>query len=209
MVRMKSASRVLGPALILYEAMSRKSLLNHGWLVFHDPAGYTGLPLWFKGFLIFGIAVIASVLAYYTQEVVGQLKAAERRMANNYAEQWRAAVDAQSEEVTGFLFEQIIRKRSFPLVVTDPDNNPMHWRELDGIVDSDSSRSPEAIRKVRKIVTAMDKYYPPVPIEYQGQLLHYIHYGNYRLIGNLRLLPFLESCAALSYILYIYNFKME
>lgn len=184
--------------------MSRKNLLNHGWLVFHDPAGYTGLPLWFKGFLIFGIAVIASVLAYYTQEVVGQLKTAERRMANDYAEQWRKAVDAQSEAVTGFLFEQIIRKRSFPLVVTDPDNNPMHWRELHGVIDSDSIRTPDAIEKVRKIVTAMDEYYPPVPIEYEGQLLHYIHYGNYRLIRNLRLLPFLEVGLVVLFLLIAY-----
>lgn len=184
--------------------MSRKSLLNHGWLVFHDPTGYTGLPLWFKGFLIFGIAVIAGVLAYYTQEVVGQLKTAERRMANNYAEQWRKAVESQSEAVTGFLFEQIIQKRSFPLVVTDPGNNPMHWRELDGVVDSDSSRSPRDIERVRGIVAAMDEYYPPVPIEYQGQLLHYIHYGNYRLIRNLRLLPFLEVGLVVLFLLIAY-----
>ncbi len=184
--------------------MSRKSLLNHGWLVFHDPTGYTGLPLWFKGFLIFGIAVIAGVLAYYTQEVVGQLKTAERRMANNYAEQWREAVESQSEAVTGFLFEQIIQKRSFPLVVTDPGNNPMHWRELDGVVDSDSSRSPRDIERVRGIVAAMDEYYPPVPIEYQGQLLHYIHYGNYRLIRNLRLLPFLEVGLVVLFLLIAY-----
>lgn len=184
--------------------MSRKNLLNHGWLVFHDPAGYTGLPLWFKGFLIFGIAVIASVLAYYTQEVVGQLKTAERRMANDYAEQWRKAVEAQSEAVTGFLFEQIIRKRSFPLVVTDPDNNPMHWRELHDVIDSDSIRTPDAIEKVRKIVAAMDEYYPPVPIEYEGRLLHYIHYGNYRLIRNLRLLPFLEVGLVVLFLLIAY-----
>ena len=184
--------------------MLRKSLLNHGWLVFHDPAGYTGLPLWFKGFLIFGIAVIAGVLAYYTQQVVGQLKIAERRMANNYAEQWRKAVESQSEAVTGFLFEQIIQKRSFPLVVTDADNNPMHWRELEGVVDSDSSRTPRDIERVREIVTAMDEHYPPVPIVYQGQVLHYIHYGNYRLIRNLSLLPFLEVGLVVLFLLIAY-----
>ena len=64
--------------------MFKKSYRNRGWLIFHDPTGYTGLPLTFKGFLIFGVAVIAGILAYYTQAVVGQLKTAERRMANYY-----------------------------------------------------------------------------------------------------------------------------
>jgi len=172
--------------------MSRKTLRNRGWLIFHDPAGYTGLPLAFKGFLIFGIAVIAGVLAYYTQAVVGQLKTAERRMANYYAEQWKKAVETQSEAVTGFLFEQIIQKRSFPVIITDRNDEPLHWRDLHGVADSDSLSVVEAIADVRKIMAGMDAYYPPVPILYQGQILHYLHYGNYRIIRDLRLLPFLE-----------------
>ncbi len=161
-------------------------------MIFHDPTGYTGLPLIFKGFLIFGVAVIAAVLAWYTQTVVTQLKRAEQRMAMNYADQWRRAVESQSEAITGFLFEEIIQKRSFPLVVTDPQNNPLHWRELEGVPDSDIQRDPETVEKVRRIVRSMDDHYPPVPITYAGEVLHYIHYGNYRLIRNLQLLPFVE-----------------
>ncbi len=172
--------------------MSAKFLRNRGWLVFYDPAGYTGLPLIFKGFLIFGIAVIAGVMAYYTQAVVGQLQIADRRMANTYAEQWKRAVETQSEEVTGFLFDEIIRQRSFPLVVTDREDNPLHWRDLPDIADSDSTSTPAAVEKVRKIMHTMDKSYPPVPILYEGEILHYLHYGNYRLIRDLQLLPFFE-----------------
>ena len=184
--------------------MSKRTFRNRGWLIFHDPAGYTGLPLAFKGFLIFGIAVIAGVLAYYTQAVVGQLKTAERNMANYYAEQYKRAVETQSEAVTGFLFEEIIEKRSFPVIVTDGDNNPMHWRELDGIADSDSASGPEAVARVRKIMSGMDTYYPPVPIEYEGQILHYLHYGNYRLLRDLRLLPFLEVGLVVLFLLIAY-----
>ncbi len=172
--------------------MSQKNQRHRGWMIFHDPIGYTGLPLIFKGFLIFGVAVIAAVLAWYTQTVVTQLKQAEQRMAMNYADQWRRAVESQSEAITGFLFEQIIQRRSFPLVVTDPENNPLHWRELEDVPDSDVQRDPETIQKVRKIIKSMDQDYPPVPITYEGEVLHYIHYGNYRLIRNLQLLPFVE-----------------
>jgi signal transduction histidine kinase len=39
---------------------------------------------------------------------------------------------------------------------------------------------------------SMDDDNPPVPITYEGNVLHYLHYGNYRLIRNLQLLPFVE-----------------
>lgn len=181
-----------------------KSFHSRGWLIFHDPAGYTGLPLAFKGLLIFGIAVIAGVLAYFTQVVVGQLQTAERRMANYYAEQWKKAVETQSEAVTGFLFDEIIQQRSFPVIVTDGENNPMHWRELQGMPDSDSPAGSATLERVRKIMSRMDAYYPPVPIEYEGQILHYLHYGNYRLIRNLHLLPFLEIGLVVLFLLIAY-----
>jgi len=184
--------------------MLRKSLRNRGWLIFHDPAGYTGLPLVYKGFLIFGIAVIAGVLAYYTQAVVGQLKTAERRMANYYAEQWKKAVETQSEAVTGFLFEQIIQKRSFPVIITDSENVPLHWRDLHEVADSDSSSGDEVRARVHTIMSRMDTYYPPVPILYRGQILHYLHYGNYRLIRDLRLLPFLEMGLVMLFLVIAY-----
>ena len=181
-----------------------KSFRSRGWLIFHDPAGYTGLPLVFKGFLIFGIAVIAGVLAYYTQAVVGQLQTAERRMANYYAEQWKKAVETQSDAVTGFLFDEIIQQRSFPVIVTDGENKPLHWRELQGVPDSDSPTGPATQERVRKIMAGMDAYYPPVPITFEGRILHYLHYGNYRLIRNLRLLPFLEVGLVILFLVIAY-----
>jgi len=184
--------------------MARMKFRHRGWLVFHDPGGYTGLPLAFKGFLIFGIAVIAGVLAYYTQAVVSQLKTAEQRMANAYAEQWKTAVETQEEAVTGFLFEEIIEKRSFPVVVTDQERNPLHWRDLHGVDDSDVDSNPEILARVRKIMTGMAKDYPPVRIQYEGQTLHFLYYGNYRLIRDLRILPFLEVGLVVLFLIIAY-----
>lgn len=160
------------------------------WRIIHDRAGYTGLPLAFKGLMIIGIVVIAGFLVYTTQKMVAELKASEARMANAYASQWKRAAESTDPGEIGYLFDQIILRSDFPIVVADPQGNPLYWRGLNGIDDRDTSQA--ARQRVLSMMHRMEAEYPAVPITYEGQLIYKLHYGNYELIQALALFPYIE-----------------
>ena len=160
------------------------------WRIIHDRAGYTGLPLAFKGLMIFGIVVIAGLLVYTTQKMVGELKASEARLANAYASQWKRAAESTDPGEIGYLFDQIILRSDFPIVVADREGNPLYWRGLNGIDDRDTSRATRG--RILTLMRRMEAEYPPVPITYEGQLIYNLHYGNYELIQAVARFPYIE-----------------
>ena len=61
--------------------------------------------------------------------------------------------------------------------------------------------SNEAREFLREFVRDMDGENAPIPIQYQGNILGYYHYGVSPVIKQLRWLPFIEIMAALLFIL--------
>jgi signal transduction histidine kinase len=172
------------------------------WRIIHDRAGYTGLPLAFKGLMIFGIVMIAGFLVYTTQKMVGELKASEARMANAYAGQWKRAAESTDPGEIGYLFDQIILRSDFPIVVADREGQPLYWRGLKGIDDRDTSQATH--NRVLTLMRRMEAEYPPVPITYEDQLIYRLHYGNYELIRALALFPYIEVGLTILFLLIAY-----
>jgi signal transduction histidine kinase len=172
------------------------------WRIIHDRAGYTGLPLAFKGLMIIGIVVIAGFLVYTTQKMVGELKASEARMANAYASQWKRAAESTDPGEIGYLFDQIILRSDFPIVVADREGRPLYWRGLKGIDDRDTSQATR--QRVLTLMHRMESEYPPVPITYEDQLIYHLHYGNYELIRALALFPYIEVALTVLFLVIAY-----
>ena len=107
----------------------------------------------FKLFLLVGIVVIAIVFIWYTLDVVGQLKADAERMVTSYVRLWQlAASEGSTGREVQVIFEEIIKKANFPVVIADTDGEPVFWRNISGIVDNDPS--PEARNKVNDFYNA-------------------------------------------------------
>jgi signal transduction histidine kinase len=168
------------------------------WRIIHDRAGYSGLPLAFKGLMILGLAAIAAILTYTTQTMVAKLKASEARLANAYAGNWKRAAETSESGEVGFLFDQIISKGDFPIVVTDPDNQPLYWRSLPDLSDTDTSRVARG--KVIDLMRRMGKEYPPVPIYYEGYHLNNLYYGNIALVDQVERLPYVGVAVMLLFL---------
>ena len=90
--------------------------------------GYAEYSLFFKGFMVLGIIIVAFIFIYYTQYVINQLKEDADRVVNAYAKLWQLVA---SESTTGaeidLIFEEVIRKSNFPIVVTDSEGKPLAW----------------------------------------------------------------------------------
>lgn len=170
--------------------------------IIHDRAGYSGLPLAFKGLMILGLAAIAAILIYTTQTMVGKLKSSEARLANAYAGHWKRAAETSDPAEIAYLFDQIISKGDFPIVVADPDDSPLYWRSLPDLLDTDTSKA--ARDRVVELMQRMGREYPPVPIKYEGHLLYNLYYGNVALVDQVERLPYIGVAVMVLFLLIAY-----
>src|SRR3970040_3128059 len=139
---------------------------------------YKGYSLFFKIFLIFGVLVIAAVFLYYTQDIVNKLKTDSRRVVAAYARLWQiAASESAGTEEVSFLFEEVIQRSDFPLIVTGPEGEPQAWKGVPGIASDDTTFQTR--QKLKEIDKKMDEDHPPVPIFYGNQefIISYLHYA--------------------------------
>jgi signal transduction histidine kinase len=163
--------------------------------------GYAEYPLLFKGFLVFGIIVIAFIFIYYTQNVIEKIKQDSKRVLTAYAKLWQMAA---SESAVGpeidVIFEEIIQKSDFPIVVTDANGEPQAWREVN-VAWNDTTYASR--QKLRKIAEGMDKHKEPIPIYFgeDKKIINYLHYGDSALITRLRLMPLVEVVVLFLFIL--------
>jgi signal transduction histidine kinase len=163
--------------------------------------GYAEYPLFFKGFLVFGIIVIAFIFIYYTQNVVGKIKQDSKRVLTAYARLWQmAASESPGGPEIDVIFEEIIQKSDFPIVVTDANGEPQAWREVNVAWDDTTYASRQ---KLKKIVEGMDKHKEPIPIYFgeEKKIINYLHYGDSRLITKLKLMPLVEVGVLFLFIL--------
>jgi signal transduction histidine kinase len=140
--------------------------------------------------LFFLLAVgLGLCLHFYTQRVVKQLREESRSIVVFYAQMSARAAETESSEDISFLFNQIISRTNFPLIITDPKKNPVGWK---GISIDPNDTTAAALIKVRKLVKQLDKDIDPVPVRYHKTLLNYLYYGDSKLIQELQWLPYVE-----------------
>lgn len=142
----------------------------------------------FKGFLfILAIAMII-LLLFYSQRVVNALRAESREILEFYARLYASAASDESSSNLNFIFDQIILRTNYPIVLTDPEGTPTAWQ---GIQIDPDDRSPEAIEEVQQVVRVMKKEAVPIPLKYEEFLLGYLYYGDSKLIKQLQMLPYI------------------
>ncbi|UCD16972.1 MAG: HAMP domain-containing histidine kinase [Candidatus Zixiibacteriota bacterium] len=150
-----------------------------------------GGTTFFKLFLLLGIVLISIVFIYYTLDVINQLKSDAERMVRSYVMLWQlAASESTSGGEVQVIFEEVIKKANFPVVIADLEGEPVFWRNIDGIIDNDPD--PEAREKVRKIAREMKEDNGELPLKFGERTISYFYYGDSHVIRQLRLMPFIE-----------------
>jgi len=128
-------------------------------------------------------------LHLYTQHIVNQLRDEARALVIYFAHLYADVAKRESSEDISFIFDEVISKTNFPIILTDTENNPIGWKGID-VDPADVSR--EALDRVGRMVEHMDREIDPIPIKWEDTVLQYLHYGDSRLIQQLQWLPYIE-----------------
>jgi len=161
---------------------------------------YLNYPTLLTNILAFGMVVVVFVFIYYNQIIISGLKQDAARVSRAYARLWQyAASEATSGDEINYIFEEIIRKATFPIIVTSPEGEPMFWT-----VDVPPNDTSEAARhKIRKVLETMDADNEPVPIYFgpEKTVIHYLHYGDSKMIHQLQYVPLVELSVIAIFVL--------
>lgn len=88
-----------------------------------------------------------------------------------------------TEDETSVIFNEIIRKIDFPVIVTNKDGE---------IIASRNLKNPS-----NQTILSLDKFHEPVKIEYGGEVLAWVHYGDNRARQLLRWAPYVQLIVAI------------
>lgn len=153
----------------------------------------------FKGFILFGVCVIGAVFVYYTNDVINDIRENEAEIARTYTKIWQlVASDSVSGPVTSVLFDEIILKSNFPIVVTDSAGHPLFWKELPGIPPA--SDDPKVLERVAKHMSEMKADQGEIPIYIDSVVIYKLYYGDTALVNKLRMIPVVEMALVVGFI---------
>ncbi len=159
--------------------------------------GYVGVPLFFRLFVFFGIILIAFVFIYYTQDVVGKLKANSLRMVNLSIKLLQVELSNETSGIaTGVIFDEIIAPTDIPIIIADRNDEPLFFRNISGLKEEDvgSENTPKLKKKIAEMFRLNGRF----PIKHidretgEETIINYFYYGDPQLIHRLQAMPFVE-----------------
>lgn len=159
-----------------------------------------------KAYLFAAALALVAVLLVYTVVLVRRLEEEPRIMSRVFARFCMTAAipEAAGESPeTGIIFEEVIQKINFPVVVTDQRGMPLAWRGI-GLepfaVDEtdfarwDSLTPRDQLYPLKKTIGDLTAENQPIPLALgqDSTVVGYVYYGQPRVLRELRYLPFLQ-----------------
>lgn len=160
-----------------------------------------------KVFLLALAFVIVGGTLWYTHEIVLELQAKQKNIADLYAKSFEYLGSEKTQDGDySFVLDNIIRNIDFPIIFTDANHEPLPpYSKNVRNVELDTTRSLEQQRLfLKRLVIEIDELNPPIKVQYESAILNYVHFGESKLITNLRLLPYVELSMVALFILIAY-----
>lgn len=165
-------------------------------------------PIYIKFFLLLIALVIAAATLLYTDYVIKQLQEREKRIATLYAKGLEYVANSnEPEKDYTFIFENIIQEIDFPLILTDAEDNvnPEDLTLLRNIEIDSNLTVEQKIKFIKKLIRKMDEAHQPILVKYADTIvLSKIHYGDSKLIEELKYYPYIQLMIATAFILLAY-----
>jgi signal transduction histidine kinase len=153
------------------------------------------------------IAAIILVVAtlFYTQILVKKLLTKEHEIADLYAKSLQYIATSPIDQADySFIFDEVLKTIDFPIILTDNQNNPIPpFYTTTRNVTIDTTK-PEQLQEnyLRKLIIDFDATNPPIKVSLNDTIvLQYVHFGESKIITELRWLPIIEIILASMFIL--------
>ncbi len=176
-------------------------------------------------YLLISIAVIITFATfYYTQNLVKELQKSEREVVELYAKslEFIANSNSSGNEDFTFIFENIIKRINFPLILTDSNDVASIYQLGSSVknIEIDSTWSQKELQEfLNNKVKELNKIHEPITVTYKDSrnlpvILNKIYYGNSDVVQKLQYYPFLQILFAIlfltiSYLSFSYLKKNE
>jgi signal transduction histidine kinase len=171
----------------------------------------------YKVYLFLAVIVLMVALVVHSNTIITRLNAETRARCDVLA-RFFAVVTFQAAEDPNIrpIFRDAVESINFPIVLTDVQGIPRAWKEIgiasDAVPDSVIDRAaatgvyPPEIRRIQEIVRRLDRINKPVNILRVGRpgVLGFVHYGEPKLVHELRWLPYIELFVILILLVFGY-----
>jgi signal transduction histidine kinase len=155
--------------------------------------------------LVISAIVLVVATLFYTETLVKKLLAKEHEIAGLYAKSLQYIATSPMEQTDySFIFDEVLKTIDFPIILTDNRNNPIPpfpttTRNI--IIDSTITEQLQE-NHLRKLLTEFDATNPPIKIALNDTIiLQYVHFGESKIVTELRWLPIIEISLASMFIL--------
>ncbi|MGK9369993.1 sensor histidine kinase [Melioribacter sp. Ez-97] len=160
--------------------------------------------------LLFIGSLIALGTWYYTQYLVNKLQEREKEIIQLYANslEYIARPDESGSDIT-FIFQNLIQRIDFPLILTDANGNIVSTEA--GIGYKNIYFEPEIPKEkllelLSEKLKELENEHPPIEIKApDGTVIQLIYYGDSAVVRKLRFYPYLQILFALVFILIAYT----
>ena len=163
---------------------------------------YLGKTTLLKSFLLLGIVVIAVFFVWYTFGVIDHIKEDTRSQVEKYVRLWQLAATSPStdnDELHQYIFNEIIVKATFPIIVMDDTHQPLYWRNIKGVAVSDTTEKTRG--KLKDIVRQMNVDNGEYPLYFGEGYVNYLYYGDSEVVAKLKVMPFIEIGIVIAFFL--------
>ncbi len=160
--------------------------------------------------LLLAVAVILAIASlFFSQSLVRKIEKRETEIAKLYASSLTYLANSKniSENFT-FIFENIIQRIDFPMIMTDAEDNPIYEQGGAGFrnIQFDSTMTKqEVFAELRKRVQQLKSESDPIIVYYpEGVVWKKIYYGSSDVVIMLKYFPYAQITFAFIFILIAY-----
>ncbi len=141
-------------------------------------------------YFLIGIGIIGVVTYIYSNYLIQRIKKETETTSRIFAK-YASGPGMKEEELLDLLFQEVIQKIDFPVVLTDPQGNPYSSRNISNA-------------NLQEVVKKLDRSHKPIPIVLRhgadSTLVGYVHYGLSPFTKALRILPFIETAFLIAFL---------
>ena len=146
----------------------------------------------FKSFLFVLAVILILGFLYYTQMLVGELQQQSRAFLSFRIKIFEKNINSDENQDLSFFFNEVIQQADYPIIYTDAEGEPAFWRNVDIPQIMERPLPLDIQVRLKEKISDFDKINEPIPISYQGSILGYYHYGESKIVQQLRWLPYVE-----------------